>query len=667
MRFIGETRFSLLKPESPNWLASNGSRFGSLEEYRDYLYSTKRLDVRSEIFLDVSLPQLQRASASVDYRHVVSYSETLPATYQLRLEEARRQFDFLVLDRHTGDTTESSSLEVAREIFGPDSPTGGAGTPFGWFRLDDDDLLSADYFEQMRPYVTAANVGMQVSLGSGYTALWKDGCFYDPRSAWSPLIAVGLLSICMFDGTGQVIRPVEAPHHESDRYNPVILDSRKAGYLWVRHLSQDTSLRCVEGGPDEALASIMKDLNRFPRVNSMGEVERLFPLSAERFSPAPSPGLALIAVGHPIPALDERGLRVETGATDRAIQVELTLECGADAVAGNALLGLDLVDSAGIPLGPDDMQDELRQLGLSFSQVPGIGHFRYLASRPGRSDYSVTLNLPDGVFCTSVLLRRWNNPALDIRVARLEIFGMQFRGAPKSKPVKVFIWGSCVSRDPFELDSDIEIVDYRARSSLGSAFAARPLDWENQIDLGSLTSPFQRRMATADVIKSLAVDLRSAEFDALILDFIDERMSTVDFCGSVVTDSPELAAAGLNVPATLKHEPWSENGWALRKAGIVSLLEIVDPSRIIVNRVYWATTDDAGDAFAQARWIAKNNAFLRELYEIIELIPGIRFIDYPDEMLVAGSEHHWGRQPYHYIAELNQYFLFEVEKMLAAD
>lgn len=666
MGFIGHTRFSLLNPHSPNWLASNGSRFRTPEEYQDYLYSPERLDIRCEIFFDLSLPQLQRSSEGLDYRHIVSYSDTLPAPYQERLENAERDFDFLVLDRHSGGASTNSLRTVASGMYGPNGSAGGPGTPFGLFRLDDDDLVSADYFQQMSTYITSANVGMQVSLGTGVTALFDGGRFYNPRVCHHPMLAIGLTSICTFSEDGTLLRPVDAPHNRSDRFNPVILDSRSISYLWVRHGTQDTSLRGAEKDPAEELTGTLQDMARFPRLQSLTEVEQSFPLGATRFSNAPSPHLESIVTGPEVPALDEQGIRVDTNSAGGVLQLELTLDCGAGTVPGNALVGLSLVDATGTPLEPEAKREVLGKIGLLFSPVPGIGHYRYVNTKAGQSEYSMTFNLPDGIFCRSFLIRRWNNSDLAIRVTRCEIFGPKGGTKSAASGSKVFIWGSCVTRDPFELESNIELVDYRARQSLGSAFAGRPLEWEKHLNLAGLTSPFQRRMVTSDVGKTLRDDLRGTEFDALILDFVDERMSTVDFNGSVVTDSPELEAAGFTAEAESKHEPWTDEGWARRKAGIAALLDVVDPERIIVNRVYWATTDDTGETFVQARWIAKNNAFLHELYAIFEAVPGIRFIDYPDELMVADSEHRWGRQPYHYVQAVNLHFLRELKTLLTA-
>lgn len=663
MGFIGETRFSLLKPESPNWVASNGSRFQTLAEYRDYLYAPERLDARCDLFLDVSLPQLRLASAGFDYYHVISFSDSLPDKYQLRLEKAAREFEFLILDRQSETTIESSWLRVARSKFAP-GPAGAAGQPFGWFRLDDDDLLSADYFSQMMPYITAANAGMQVSLGRGLTALYDGGEFYNPRMAHSPLIALGLLSVCMLNADGEIIRPVEASHRESDRFNPVMLDSRRISYLWVRHVNQDTALRGAPQESEMTKSRALDDLERLPKLPSRDEALKAFPTCAHRFSLAPRPEFSLLAAASGPQGLDEHGVRLDIGTVGKLIQAEMTLECGPTAGPRSALIGLELVDHGGTALGPGEFQDELRQRGLYRSEAPGVGYFRYVNAIPGVENYSMGFELPDGVFCTSVLVRRWNDTELPIHMSHCNIFGLRSGPGSQVGSRNVFIWGSCVSRDPFELVTDVGIVGYRARSSLGSAFADRPAGWEDHIDTAQLSSPFQRRMVMADVTKSLREDLDEARYDALVLDFVDDRMSTVELGGSVVTDSPELAATGFTAPAEATHEPWSEKGWELRKAGISALLRVVDPARIIVNRVYWAVADDEGVPFKHTRWIAKNNDFLRELYGLFEAVPGIRFIDYPDELLRAAAEHHWGRQPYHFPEDVNQHFLGRLSALL---
>ena len=191
----------------------------------------------------------------------------------------------------------------------------------------------------------------------------------------------------------------------------------------------------------------------------------------------------------------------------------------------------------------------------------------------------------------------------------------------------IFIYGSCVSRDAFELDNNFLIVDYFARSSLGSAFRPEIEGWDPSLLLGKMASNFQRRMVESDLQKLLASTLQTSEFDTLVLDFIDERMSTIEFMGSTVTESAELKSTGFDIKQGQSYEPWSEVGMQRRRDGIASLVSSCDPHKIVVNRVFWATHDTNGVPFTYQGWIAKNNTFLTELYDIVGRVPGIRFID----------------------------------------
>ena len=77
------------------------------------------------------------------------------------------------------------------------------------------------------------------------------------------------------------------------------------------------------------------------------------------------------------------------------------------------------------------------------------------------------------------------------------------------------IFGSCVSRDAFEYDDSHEfrIVEYFARSSIGSAFAH---NGPGQINLESLRSQFQRRVVEFDLLKTFPQFLVDADFDILV-------------------------------------------------------------------------------------------------------------------------------------------------------
>lgn len=87
--------------------------------------------------------------------------------------------------------------------------------------------------------------------------------------------------------------------------------------------------------------------------------------------------------------------------------------------------------------------------------------------------------------------------------------------------------------------------------------------------------------------------------------------------------------------------------------------------KVIVNRVFWATHDSNGTPLSYVSWIARNNAFLANMYEIVSQVPGVRFIDYPDGLLVADASHKWGVQAYHYTNDANLHFIKEIQTRAA--
>lgn len=56
----------------------------------------------------------------------------------------------------------------------------------------------------------------------------------------------------------------------------------------------------------------------------------------------------------------------------------------------------------------------------------------------------------------------------------------------------------------------------------------------------------------------------------------------------------------------------------------------------------------AGDLLAEQIRIARSSLTLSVMYEHLATVPGIRFIDYPGELLVADTDHKWGVPPFHY-------------------
>lgn len=270
--FIGQTRFSLFMPGSTNWRASDNTRFRSENEYLEYLYSEERLEARTKLFLDFSLPQLADAARGYDVTHLVSYSDSLPAKYQRQLEEAAAGYDFLQLDRVEAGNKATSPVAVAKR------KANSKERLFIEYRLDDDDMLAVSYFDQLSAYARPEFVGMYVSFGAGIAVVYVDGKLYDARTCRHPMVAIGLAKICGIDQSGDVQAPKNIRHVIADTAAPVILDSRELSYVWTRHDSQDTAVKPAAGKTLSELREYLRHRNsRHPLVEDMDEVERHFP------------------------------------------------------------------------------------------------------------------------------------------------------------------------------------------------------------------------------------------------------------------------------------------------------------------------------------------------------------------------------------------------------
>lgn len=392
MIFIGHTRFSLFRPGAGAWQASNRSRFRTPDEYRQHLYSTDRLDARADIFLSMTLPQLNRAASGWDVRHIVSYSDSLPHRYQDLLEEAKGKYPWLVLDRCATGEPVATPLDFAAEGL------------VGVYRLDDDDILPVDYFDQVAPYMTGQHAGMFISLGAGLTALYRDGGLYFARRVHQPMLGLGLLAIHEKRSDGSVISPPVVSHNVSDRAAPVILDSRRLGYVWVRHPDQDTSIHASDLPRGERILRLLSKMEKEPPVHDREEIERQFPVIADRIYASADPERELqvpIAARTLVPA---DGLKLQIAAARGDVDIKLNLRCDAHAVPRNALLAVVLRAGDDTPIGPE-WEDRLNASGLTYS--PSVGYFRYLSTGPGRSKTQFTITLPEGVNLTSASIRKW--------------------------------------------------------------------------------------------------------------------------------------------------------------------------------------------------------------------------------------------------------------------
>jgi hypothetical protein len=231
---------------------------------------------------------------------------------------------------------------------------------------------------------------------------------------------------------------------------------------------------------------------------------------------------------------------------------------------------------------------------------------------------------------------------------------------------RVFILGSCVSRDAFRVpDHGFELAGYIARTSLASAFIATPAPPSMIEAADAIESKFQRRMVQMDLGKRAAATLRKGGFDFLLLDLIDERFNLARFGGSdripaLVTLSKEFSrVCGWGGPILVPGSPQYMAAW---RRGVGQLLKIVPPARILVNRAFWARELEDGTPLPDQALIEANNSLLAYMYDFLRRCGVCAGIDYPDGF-AAAADHCWGIAPFHYVERVYRRQLAEMARM----
>lgn len=411
--FVGHTRFSLFVPDSASWRASNEQSGFSEDEYRDYLYEDARLSLRTDIFLNHTVPMLAQAAAGFDVKHIVSFSESLPQKFKAQLHEAAQKYEVLYLDElPDGD---SGWTAVRRYI-----QTNGFKGTFGRYRLDDDDILSAHYFQTTEQYLKPEFEGMLVSMPLGVEAVYEGEQFFHLREAHTPMNSMGLLSICSVEDDGTVNEPQSGPHDKSDRYAPVILDSSQLGYLRAIHAGQDNAMRHQRA---VVMARLMENMAAFPPFTDFESLEIAFPTVAELMLSNGGP----LSVGEVVGQGQHYLLEPSNGDVGLVIEGESDV-----AITNELLVSLWIEDARGRRV-PSYKKIE----GFAASNNPSIGHFAYVPTSSGSFRSLVSLHLEHGYRLRGFRVLAQSARAEKVRISRVIV---QQRGG-RARSVSSAQWG----------------------------------------------------------------------------------------------------------------------------------------------------------------------------------------------------------------------------------
>lgn len=247
----------------------------------------------------------------------------------------------------------------------------------------------------------------------------------------------------------------------------------------------------------------------------------------------------------------------------------------------------------------------------------------------------------------------------------------------------VAIFGSCVTRDAFELRSqqsaDADTVAlYLSRTTINASLAtpvtAPPA---GQPVAGQIK--FEERCALADLEKTHFQDLRRKRLDVLVVDLIDERHWLLDIGGGEAAYSVPLVklceAQGIDhakFPRTSPTDPGLvERTLANIPTFLARLAQVIDPSRIILHEAVWArryvATDGTIREFADRRMIDGTNAILDRYFAAMKTAcPEMRSIRVPEDQVLGDEAHRWTLEPFHYAESYYREFLRQYDAIAAA-
>jgi|GEM_PF-2268197 len=221
--------------------------------------------------------------------------------------------------------------------------------------------------------------------------------------------------------------------------------------------------------------------------------------------------------------------------------------------------------------------------------------------------------------------------------------------------MRVFVYGSCVSRDlmPYLARHGYELVDYCARQSLLSAMSgAVPVE----VPAERFASKFQLRSMRSDFAGDLLDRVQASRdgFDLLLWDLTDERSGVLRFGDAYATDNWELHATGaiddLAPDARLPLDD-DEHFAAWRSAAdrfLGRLRELGVADRVVLLAPDFAERDTAGEPF-EARVAAGDlrRSFARYLDHLVEG-HGIPCVTATADEVATSLSHQWGPAPFHY-------------------
>lgn len=389
------TRFSVFNPGSQEWVLSKGKNLndGLIQEYKKNLYNEDRLNIRIKILKEFSIPILAKDAEKYNLMHIIQFSESLPTKFKQELINLSREYSFIKLlevdYENKGKHNKTVNMLMQEKLLNTYHDE--IRVCFGYFLLDDDDVVSTDFLDNISRYCISEFSGMSISFGKGVSGYYdyENNAIVNLRESYLPKINIGFTSICEFNTvTKEMMLPAIGNHMQRDKVVPIVLDSRNVSYCWLRHLWQDTAEK--HQTEQNKLNKINKDLDGYPLLKN-SRITSLFPglpFSLEKLKDT--------CLVDERTVLSKNSIKYDVDLQSSSVCISYSMECDNFVKERAALICVEF----------NANHDDLENL-FTLSTDSSIGYYRYLNLIPGENDGDLLLDLPEGVFLIKVGFREW--------------------------------------------------------------------------------------------------------------------------------------------------------------------------------------------------------------------------------------------------------------------
>lgn len=219
--------------------------------YKDSILNRKRLEIREKILFSYTIPLFIKTHDSffnkgIIFRLNIAIPDQLPTFLMDRFNQlAENHANIFNIIKVSEELAHDWLNIVTQDVVKVTSKYQFPNEIMIYnFRLDDDDLLSEEYYTQIQNYLLPNFSGFYLTCSKGYVSVFKDAyeSFYAINK---PYLAIGLAKISMFSKKKNIFLTddpivMSRSHTTIVNNSKTILDSTINAFVWTMHLFSDT-------------------------------------------------------------------------------------------------------------------------------------------------------------------------------------------------------------------------------------------------------------------------------------------------------------------------------------------------------------------------------------------------------------------------------------------